>query len=412
MYTTEEKASLAKEKIQTIVYNKFLELPREYRYGAAYLATGTGKSRIAIMLAMTLLKSNPNCRILIVVPTQRLRDSNWKDETLKWGSEELWSHMERACYASIKNIQSNIFDFVILDEGHNLTENNSEFFNNNVVKACLLLTGTKPTKGVKKDIIQDLMFKTLLVITLDKAEKLGLVAPYKITVITMLLDDKLKYILTGREGNKFLVTEKQYYNNLSFRIFKTPSKFHFINRMNLIKSLKSKTEVAKLILQNVIPASKKTLIFCGSIEQAIELCPRRFYSKPNISKKDKDDPIKLKKYQHYLHNYEGDAALEDLNKGIINRASCVDALNEGHNIENLDIGYINQVNSSEKDLKQRIGRIVRFRVGHTANIVILCVKDTVDEDWVRKCLASIDKEKIRWVELGKLRTGEEKILFD
>lgn len=81
------------------------------------LATGVGKSRIgllAVEYVVQLVKKNP--RVLLVVPTEKLRDDNWPDEFRKWKVEKLLKYVRTECYVSINKIQNEKFDLVILDE--------------------------------------------------------------------------------------------------------------------------------------------------------------------------------------------------------------------------------------------------------------------------------------------------------
>lgn len=387
-------------------------------FGAILAATGVGKSKIAvdeIYDIFKLAKSReewewPN--ILIVVPTEKLRDSNWPDELDKWGFENINDHIQLTCYASLKNYRDQKFDLVVFDEGHNVTENNFEpFMKENIVNSCMWLSATKPN-SVKILMLEKYGIKPVYKITLDEATKLGIVAPYDITIVTTTLDNITKNIQGGSKKKPFLTTEKGKYTYLSASAFSRPNKFGFINRMRFIYDLRSKTEAAKYILENIIPKDLKTLIFCGGIEQAIELCDRRYFSKPTLNKKDKDNPVKVERYNRIISQYEGDKAFNDLSNDIISRMSCVDAINEGHNIVGMDVGFIVQLNGNELDLIQRIGRFIRYRPGHRGKIIILCVEGTVDKDWVNKAIKNLNKSNITFVELSRLKMGIETISFD
>lgn len=392
-------------------------------WGAMLMATGTGKSKIAIDKVETFFKvksGNPHPKILLVVPTIKLRDNNWKEEFYKWGCPKEWDLIERCCYVSLNKYKGEIFDFVILDEGHNITEDNSIFFDNNTVKSCLWLSATKPSDPTKIEILRKLKIYPIYELSLDVAVKLGLVAPYDVTVITTTLDDVDKYIQSGNAKKKFFQTEKAKYGYLSLLLKKIPSKASFLNRMRFIYNLKSKTEAAKWILENVIPKDIKTLIFCGGIEQAIEVCDRRFFSKPTYTKykgnmtkrREEIETEKKAKVDFKLYHWEGDEGFFDFKKNIINRLSCCEALNEGENIDGIDCGFIIQINSKELDLIQRLGRFIRFRPNHVGRLIILCVSDSIDKNWVENATKSLDSSNIRWVELSKLKDGTEKILFN
>jgi superfamily II DNA or RNA helicase len=273
---------------------------------------------------------------------------------------------------------------VILDEGHWLTENNIKFFQQNKVDRCLLLTATLPKDKVKQDLIASLSLPFIAEITLDEAVEAGLVAPYEIKVITMELDNKEKYIKAGNKKNPFMSTEQNQYQYLTKRIYdpELPKSFYqamIYKRMNFIYNLKSKTEAAKWLLEHVIPKEDRTLIFAGSIEQAEWL--------------NKD----------YFHSKSDDKALIRFTNKDINRLSCVNALNEGMNLNDVDTGLIVQLNSKSLKLTQRMGRMLRFRKGHRGIMYILSVKGTVDEEWTRKALEDFDSENIQFYELKELK---------
>jgi superfamily II DNA or RNA helicase len=340
------------------------------------ICTGGGKSKIAIDLAEEL--DNSNFKGLLVVPTEKLRDVNWKTEFTDWDKEKLYDKFHRSCYVSISKIKDQNFDLVILDEAHRITPNNYEFFKNNNVKAIIALTATPPEEDEKRKLLEELHVKPIFHISLDEGVKLGLVAPYKIKVIEMHLDNKDKYVDAGSKTKPFKSTEVNFYSYLNKLLIKMmyaniDATWLILKRMRFIYNLKSKTELAKKLLAK-LPKEDKTLIFCGTINQAEELCENSYHSK---SKSSKD--------------------LEDFMKGKINYMSCVNSLNEGMNIPNIDTAVIVQLNSKELDLIQRIGRICRYREGHLATIYIICALETQDEKWVAAALSNFSKDCIEYI---------------
>lgn len=407
--------------IKTRVQNEAYEALSEANdWGCVFMATGSGKSKIAVDKIV-----NPKIkRALIVVPTERLRDTGWMEEFHKWHQMDIWENVvERSCYASLNKYEGEHFDIVILDEGHNITENNSEFFKKNKVDRCIVLTATRPRDLTKIHILKSLNLNPIYELSLDEAVKLGIVAPYDITVVTLTLDDKEKYITAGRKDKPFMNTEKAQYGYLSKRLEAMPNSMGFINRMQFIYSLRSKTEAARWLLENALPEDLKTLIFCGSKSQANTLSPFRYYSRPSPPKKLKEDKkytekqllkynTALQKYREDLAIYQGDKSLNKFINNEIPRLACCDALNEGHNISDMDIAFIVQLDSNPQNFIQRIGRTLRFRPGHRGKIIILCVEDSIDKDWVKKATASLDAANISYVELSRLKMGIEKLLFD
>lgn len=388
-FTDEEKLE-ASHRIKSIVQQEAIKaFSKSKGWGCLYMATGVGKSKVAIDICWKLYYSNlffaPN--ILLVVPTEKLRDENWQSEFIKWDLEVVYACLQRCCYASLNKYKGQTFDLVILDEGHNITENNSTFFSENTVKSCILLTATKPIESIKQNILKRLELDSIYELSLNEAIKLGITSPYEITVVTVLLNTINKDYIGGSKDKPFNQTESSRYKYLSNRVYEAPNKYNILARMRFIYKSISKHKAAKYILDKIIPQDKRILIFCGSINQAEELS-----SHSHHSKKRNSDNLGLFKQKK------------------LNRLSCVDSLNEGENIDDLDIALIIQSNSKGHNLVQRVGRFVRYRPEHVGRIIMLCLKDTIDEDWIRSALRSFSGN-IRWVEFSRLEAGIETISF-
>lgn len=359
--------------------------------GIVVKATGAGKSKVAILYAK---KTKPKT-IALIVPTEELRDDTWGEEFKKWKAIDIYEKIDRYCYASAHKIFEKEYDLVILDECHHLTALGSEFFANNNVKDIIALTATLPSDTEKKDILKSLGLNPVYTITIDQALEMDLVAPFKIKVLFTQLDTVDKYIAAGSKAKPFMTTEYGQYTYITNVINSLVGakddpessgqksltardrdylKVLSLKRMRLIYNLKSKAKVAKVLISS-LEKEDRTLIFCGSIAQAEELCPHRYHSK--------------------IHKSNNDLELFKAEK--LNTLSCVNALNEGVNISNLDKGIIVQLNSNELNLIQKIGRIIRKRPGHEALIYILCCKGTQDEVWLKKSLENFDAKNIEYL---------------
>lgn len=379
-------------KVREKVQNEAIQAVIDNNGGMVAMATGSGKSRVGVELAKyhcEPFKSD----LALLVPTEKLRDENWFEEFNKWGAGYLWNNIQRLCYASGSKVVGHGFDLVILDEGHNITELSSEFFLNNNVQRTVLLTATPPTDMVKNQILSDLGIRLVYELTLDQAVRLGFVAPYKITVVTIPLDNVTKNIKGGNKTNPFMTTEFSTYSYWTKRIQscisdsspqgKAKMKFAILGRMQFIYKLPSKTAVIKYLLNKVIPEDDRTIIFCGNIEQAEQVCPTFYHSK------------------------SGNVAYDAFKAEEINRLSCVKAVNEGHNFPGVDSGIIGQLNSKEKDLVQRIGRLIRFRPGHEAHLYILVSEGTQDEKWLENAIENLDQSKIEYIRFTNLKSRFE-----
>ena len=380
---TTEFVNLIREKVQA----EAIQAVIANNGGMVAMATGSGKSRVAVELAKWYIK--PYDHGALLVPTEKLRDENWKEEFAKWECD-LWEDFDRLCYASASKLKDKTIQLAILDEGHNITELSSEFFLNNDVERTVLLTATPPSDKDKVQILSDLDIKLVYELTLDQAVRLGFVAPYKITVITVPLDNVTKNVPGGTKAKPFMTTESSCYAYWNKRVQScfgdtTPQgrakmKFAILGRMQFIYKIPSKTAVIKFLLDKVVPEEDRTIIFCGNIEQA-EQVSSTFY-----------------------HSKSGDTHYNAFKAKKINRLSCVKAINEGHNFPGVDSGIIGQLNSKEKDLVQRIGRLIRFRPGHEAHLYIVVSESTQDEKWLETATENLDQSKIEHVRFTNFKT--------
>lgn len=310
--TEPEAIEVFVNKVREKVQNEAIQAVVNNRGGIVAMATGSGKSRVAVELAK-FYSDAPNKEIALIVPTEKLRDENWLEEYNKWEAQFYWSRTERFCYASASKVNNKDFVLAILDEGHNITELSSEFFINNGVENIVLLTATPPTDTIKKQILNDLNLKLVYELTLDQAVRLGFVAPYKLTVITVPLDATTKNIPGGTKAKPFMTTETACYAYHNKRVQqsmfddtaqgKARLKFAILGRMQFIYKIPSKTAVVKYLLDKVIPQDDRTIIFCGNIEQAEDVCPT------------------------YYHSKSGNQFYDAFKAEQINRLSCVKAVN-------------------------------------------------------------------------------------
>lgn len=374
--TTKEKVQ---DKVQRAAYKAWVA---GGKWGMLNIATGVGKSKIAVGAIVNFLKKDPFATILIVVPTQNLRDNNWKDEFIKWGYKSALDSIDIFCYASIKNLKGLKTDLVILDEAHSLTEQNSQFFKDNTIRNLLALTATAPNpKGneadkSKVDIFNKFKIKADFVYTIEEAKDDGIVSDYKIVIVTTQLDDTNKYIEAGSKTKRFFQTEALRYAYLSQLILSNMDiklkQFKMLERFRLIANSINKVKVVKKLLAKHI--GDRILVFGGSIAQINTLLA------PNV-----------------YHGKTNEDALTAFKEGKIDVLGCVEGLNEGANLPNLDIGIIVQVNSNARKLTQRIGRMCRHRPNHTSIIYIILCAGTQDEKWLNKVLEDFNTNDITYI---------------
>lgn len=152
-------------------------------------------------------------------------------------------------------------------------------------------------------------------------------------------------------------------------------------RKKFIANHLKKLEVAKKILE--ARSDKKCITFNGSI-----------------------DFCKKYGFGYLLHSQqkakENAAIIEEFNKldcGVLHTSKMAD---EGADIPGLSVGVITGFNSSKITAVQRVGRCIRAEEGKIAEIFILVLKGTVEEQWFRKSqedqeFIEIDEQELQLV---------------
>lgn len=343
-------------------------------HGLLNLAPRVGKTKITI----DIIKKEKPKKILWVTPNTKLRDVDIPAEFIKWKALTYFKKTDIICYASLADHVGK-YDMIILDEYQDLTENNASPILSGKIKykTIIGLSGTHPKHKEKLELYSKLGLKILTSMTVDEAVENKLIAPYEIEVIECRLDATDKYIKGGSKDKPFMQTEESRYAYLTrminaklFSGFPVPQ-FMYLNRMRFIYTLKSKNDFAKKFISKL---KGRTLVFTGGIELAEKITKNTYHSKRD------------------------DTALKQFLEGKINLLACVNAGGVGFTYENVDNFVIIQVNSDKKgDATQKITRSLVLQEGYTAKIYIICVANTVDEDWVKKVLESFNKEKVKHV---------------
>lgn len=355
---------IMREQIQKIIN----DIPNKHIL--LQLPTGYGKSKIALEKAFI---SNLNARLLIVIPKLVLED-NWNDEFERWGYSN--ENVTYSTYLSLDKHLDEHFDTIIFDECHHITERGMDAIGRMSFDNAILLSAT-----VKKEVMMRIriLFPNIYIykVNIRKAIEEEILPDPKVILIPLELDNNEK-CETYKKGNiVYRVTKLSYYRHISTVIenLKTLSAGSMaLKRIWLSKAgqrlkwlSKNKTEIVENILQKL--SRRKTLTFCNSINQAECLCKNAIHSK----------------------NPDSDIILEMFNKNKIKHISSVNILDEGVNLKNCQVGIFANLNSSERMIKQRLGRLLRHKKPY---IIIPYFKDTRDEEIVNNMLLDYNPDLI------------------
>ena len=276
-----------KKRIQKEGLHAWLE---NFNIGTFCWATGVGKSKGALdciehMRHEFLMHDIGTLPVLLVTPTEEMRDVDWPEEFKKWGISK--DNIKIICYASLAKENLDNYDLIVYDECHRLTLPNLLKLKT-VKKAVLGLTATYPKIKHEDDkerieLLQELI-PAIHTVTTDEAVDLQLISDFEITVVKFNLDDKIRNISIASSHE--LRTEQEHYKKLSSQLQRAMilgSKgiklklMAMSKRAQFIYNLPSKERLAKKILDSIHTNEKRTIVFGGSIEQIEKLCGKHVY---------------------------------------------------------------------------------------------------------------------------------------
>ena len=370
------------------------------------LPTSFGKTRIALDIMrkrFPISNIQEPIKILIVVPRLVLID-NWKDEFKKWKAEDYLIYVEFVTYASFHK-KVGVWDLVIFDEVHHLSARCRELVGNYFfTKNCIMLSATvsrdmklelnnlfldlyiyKVTarKAIEEKILPDPKVY-LIPLNLDKNDARYQIIKNKSQKIELRVSYNQRFNYTKVKNRKIVIkcTQKQYYDDMSSMIawYKKKAgsrmKTLFLRKSGeRLKWLSNEKSAFVHMLLSFL-SKQRTLTFCNGIDQTEQLgtyC---------INSKNTKQSIKN---------------LIDFNNGTINHITACNMLDEGVNLVNCRVGVYAVLNSSERMITQKLGRLLR----HPKPIIIIpYYKDTREEEIVKTMLENYNPELVE--EIDKL----------
>lgn len=344
--------------------------------GTLELPTGAGKTRVGVMVAARRAKKfDLDYRILILTPTELLRDNAWVSEFHKWGEEDVLTECTTIlCIQTAYKMMNQVWDLVIGDEIHNyLSDEYKQFFYNNECKEILGLSA-KVNDGL--DVLNGIA-PICYSMSLEEARLLGIVSDYKVFNIPVTLTDtrmeEYEKITASINANRHFFGGS--YNDIPFHVKK-----YIAARKELLYNAEEKIEVVKLI-SDMFP-DRLALIFGKSIP-FIE----------RIASELGSSCLTIHSHNPKKYNKKVLEALEDSNTNIT-RVAAVKSLNEGINVPSVSLIVRVNFDSKEKNWIQQAGRGLRVEAGKTALIFNIYIANTKDTDWLEESFGTV--KDITW----------------
>lgn len=367
------------EKILTSKHNILLEFP-----------TGFGKSKCAL----DIVTHNNYKKVLIVIPRLVLKE-NWKAEIKKWGG----STASYVTYISLYKHAGIEYDCIIFDECHHLSDRCLDIIDTLKYKQAILLSAT-----VSRNKWCD--FQTVFrpierhKISLQQAVADEVLPSPQIILLPLKLDTQNQTCtFTKGKGKEKIecnfVDRWKYFKNPKYTVTVkcTPAQYH-LEMSNMIEWYK-RASFSKPVMKNLwlnkagqrlrwlsqikeeqvmhlinSLKNQRFMIFCSSIEQT-EL----FGNAVNSNQKEQ-------------------TALKQFNEGKINYISACNMLDEGINITACKYGIFAGLNSSDRMIIQKGGRILRH---HEPVLIIPYFEGTRDEEIKNKMIVNYNPRLIKTI---------------
>lgn len=347
--------------------------------GTLVWSTGTGKTRAAVMAIWKLLKTKPDARVLISVPTEILQKQWMDDYIIKY-------NLIKNCEVRIINsIVKTVWDvdLLVIDEIHlTPTEQMGAIFECVDYEMILGLTATLERLDGKEILVKSYA-PVCDEITIDQATSNGWLSPYKEYVV--LLDvDMTEYNKWNQEfigffsqlGYDFSLGMKLCTNIIERRKYAKKMGldqkqfdaicYGWMDRMRkrklFVQSHPHKFEVARKILD--ARKDKKCIVFASTIKDCEKIA-------------NKNELI-LHSQRKKKENAEAIDQFNQLNTGNL---FSVKAAKTGLDIKGLSVEIILNTDSSKISKTQAVGRVIRFEPGKQAEVFTLVINNSVESKW-------------------------------
>lgn len=360
------------------------------------LATGMGKTKLALDKLHQLFCQTHDMKILIVIPRNVLIQ-NWKEEFIKWGYSELLSHVTFTTYVSLPK-HAGQWDTVVFDEAHHLSERCREALMTFSITHSIFLSAT--LKREHKEFIKYYSGNSVVFISVNtkKAINHDILPDPQILLIPLELDTKHQNIPLEKQKAKpgekpfvipyeqkwkfknykgaltYLCTLRQYYTEIS-NLIEWYKKKNYIPAMKNLWLHKCGVRLQWLsaiklpyTMQIMAKVSSRYIVFCNTIAES--------------------EALKIPA----VNSQVGFSNLDKFNKGQVSSLAAVNCLNEGINCTDCKVGIFNAINNSDIMQIQKVGRLLRH---DSPTLIIPYFRNTREEEIVHKWMEGFNKDLIQ-----------------
>ena len=352
-------------------------------------ATGFGKTRIGLLIIQKLLKSSPQRRVLIVVPTTLLREQ-WTEQLDSWG-------FSLNCEVQVINTvitRDWTTDLLIIDEIHRTGASElSKVFRRVTYKLILGLTATFERLDGRHELIQKYC-PICDVVPITECLLNGWVSPYKEYLVLIDVDNIDVYNTYNKE-----FTECYEYFNFDFnRIMSLVGKYGHIECAKLRdeRCPNGTEEERKAVFRNIKFKSQRFMqlmqarkAFINNHPKKIELARKIIEARPFSKIITFSNNIKMaesigmggKIYTGKVSKKKERTTIEEFNQQSVGVLHTVRKADEGMDIAGLSVGIVLGTDSGQTKARQRLGRVIRKEEGKQAEMFYITLDNTVEIKW-------------------------------
>ena len=342
------REEIQEEAIQIALKNKHCTLNLTMRLG---------KTKIGLEVASKFE------RVLVCYPLSTIKES-WMNDSKKFNISI--EHVTFSTYRSIEKHKLDDYDLVIFDEVQAISIQNWLHVSQFNISRILALSGTVPRQGSEKRGWVNKFCPVMYSKTLD--DTAGVVTKdYKIYIHLLSPSNKNDIPLSkGRmwsERAKIAFWDNKYRSSKNF--------MDMLKVMQAIQNSKTKLDYAVDLAQEL----DRALIFVETIEQC------SLFPYPSYHSKNKESEENLEKFREYEEDKL--VSVKQLGAGVtIPVSKCI----------------ITHCYSSNDKAAQRLARCLNYtEEGDVAEVHIIGLKATRDEQWIEAGLEAFDKTKIIYI---------------
>jgi RNA polymerase primary sigma factor len=340
------------------------------------VATGAGKTFIAIDIINEVLKTKPDTKVLIVVPKNVILETGWYKEMSDYGIPiqkigVFFGEVKEYAQFTLTNMQSfdkvplELFDFLILDEVHGYaTERMLDLIRSRSFKYMLGLSATLKRLDNKHTKLLKIFDYNVFEYKPETALLDNVLNPFKFYNIGLTLDSDTfdKYTELSTALNSIFHQYGSFNNIMKTQL---PIKHTMLSLMSerkkLVNNYYVKFEVASQIINQF--KDNKIIVF----NQFNDQTSRMYWYLLDYG-------IKCNVIHSGISKTEREKNLIGFKLDKFNVLLTSKVLDEGYNLPKLDIAIIMAGDSTEKQTVQRMGRVLRKKDTYSKLVQVYCKK--------------------------------------